>query len=74
MAKRRWRWVTRDDDICRSHVVEVKKSAKRPEFNGCYSGVSEADFDADAFAKITGITIKPGNCIKVEFSAKVVEP
>lgn len=75
MQKRKWRWVTRDEDLCHVHVVSVHGGKRKPEYidNRYRFEETEADFNHDAFEAMTGIKIKPGDCLKVEFAGRVVE-
>ena len=70
--KRRWRWVTRDSG---TGFIKVWASHLKPDKNdlGDYRGGGFVTVCCDEFKLATGIKIKPSECLKVEFSAKVVE-
>lgn len=74
MARRKWRWVTRDSDICHEHIVVIAASVKEPTIeDGRFWGATDAEFGVKEFERLFGITIKPGEAVKVQFDAKVVK-
>lgn len=69
---RNWRWVSRDAD---SDLVEIWGGEAMPDCDdwlyvgdGHYCMMSHSFFLA-----LTGIDIQPGQCVKVEFTARVIE-
>lgn len=70
--RRTWRWVSRDaNDPC----LYVWSGKKKPQ-NNCGVWQSEdgtyVHVCGGEFKKLTGITIPEGECLKVEFTARVV--
>lgn len=76
MEHRKWRWVSRDDG---EDTVDVWFGDQKPqpyEEDGVVIFEAQDNFlgfSFPAFVAITGIDIKPGQCIKIEFTAKVLE-
>lgn len=71
MAKRKWRWVSRDDD---ARMVDIwGKHMKPKKFGSNYIDSNFIMVCHKEFERLFGITIKPGEAVKVEFTAKVVE-
>lgn len=71
MAKRRpWFWVKRYPSA--AYYVFLYPANKKPGATGT-SGRYCFVLLAKRFIRATGIKIKPGECLKVEFSAKVVK-
>ncbi|TXH17366.1 MAG: hypothetical protein E6R03_04125 [Hyphomicrobiaceae bacterium] len=74
--KRTWRWVTRDaSDTYYSKALAIHTHHAKPT---CDQGVFFIEDGAmlaclEEWAKLTSIDIQPGECVKVEFSAKVVK-
>lgn len=74
MAKQRWRWVTRDEG---SDFVFVWLSGKvMPENNdyGCFYGAGlYEEFCINQFAAVTGIRPSQSQCLKIDFTAKIIK-
>jgi hypothetical protein len=74
--KRTWRWVTRDgqDDLFNT-FMDIHSHHVKPKWDGrnFHSEEGAAWVCYKEFKKLTGIDIQPGECVKVEFSAKVVK-
>jgi hypothetical protein len=75
---RTWRWITRDkiDWLTWSNFIEVHATVKKPRWNECFNSyVSQesAKICCKEFKRLFGFVPKPGECLKVEFSAKVVK-
>lgn len=74
---RKWRWVSRDKSE-REEFVDVWANKEKPS---AYVEFGETIFGGARYASIchaellalTGIDIKPGQCVRVEFTAKVLE-
>lgn len=76
MAKRTWRWVSRDKDSLLVDVWPWRKPSLG--HNGVYApsvwGDWAATFRLDDFVAVFGLTIKPGELRKVQFGkAKVIK-
>ena len=74
-SKRKWRWVTRDSRPGQTKIVVVWQQLPRPVFSQdlMWWGGSKTCICYKEFLAITGVTIKPGEAKKVEFSAKEVK-
>lgn len=75
MEPRKWRWVSRDD---RSNMLDVWDSEEKPEWEDGYFCSEDDDHGftpicCKGFRALFGIDIKPGTCVRVEFTAKVLE-
>lgn len=72
--RRKWRWVTRGKG---ADYVDVWFGATKPlqDFRGRYfdNTLKVVTVCARDFMAATGIKIKPGQCLKVDFSAKIIE-
>ena len=71
--KRRWRWVTRD---AMSLFVKVWEKEVEPFFiqgHWFQPGMDHGTLNAITFEETFGIEIPYGGCLKVCFSAEVVE-
>lgn len=74
--RRTWRWVSRgvgNDEVC------IWTQRKKPKLGLYAVGLWDPDVDGSfgkvchkEFKKLTGITIPEGECLKVEFTARVV--
>lgn len=81
MSKRKWRWVTRNKD---GGMVFVWASALKPRYRNDQPIESGGWWVGDGLCRglfleefnlLFGITVNPGDCLKVEFSqAKVISP
>lgn len=74
--KRTWRWVTRDPEgAYYSKFIAIHSHHKKPNLIASEFISEDGAILAclKEFKKITGIDIKHGECVKVEFSAKVVK-
>ena len=73
-TNRKWRWVTRNARrILCSQYVRVWASVKEPVSDrGSYCGGEYTCVCVEEFALLTGIVVKEGECLRVEFVAKVV--
>lgn len=71
---RTWRWVTRSYGSVCVRVWDGRKKPKATDGSFCgYEG--HASICASQFKVCTGITVNPGDCLKVEFGkAKVISP
>ena len=76
MSRRRtWTWVTRDSDD--NEVCLWFKARPKPkrDSTGCW-WTRNNEWDSycyKEFRRVTGLRIRPGQLLKVEFSAKVLE-
>lgn len=71
-------WVTRDKSGLMTDSVWIyPPKARKPRINEMathqHHRDSSARFCVTEFTNVTGIVVLPGECIQVEFSAKVVE-
>lgn len=83
MKKRRtWRWVTRDNENDGDHdFLHIWESLAEPVDYGEEGGFCPVADDCDnsvvvcavEFKDLFGFVPRPGQCLKVEFSAKVVK-
>lgn len=70
MSKRDWRWISRNS---RGYgVVYVYSSSKKPKACGSYGDIYYMGCDficvcAKKFERLFGVSIKPGECVKVRF-------
>jgi hypothetical protein len=73
---RNWRWVTRDADHDADLVV-IRHDPETPTYwpKGKFYEVIGPMHEvcADEFLDLFGFVPEPGQCLKVEFSAKVIE-
>jgi len=73
MSKRKWRWVSRDKTGT-NYDSNVHNGARKPKpidglfFDGLLFTVSSKEF-----RRLFGFCPKPGDAMKVEFTAKVVK-
>lgn len=76
MSKRTWRWVTRDkgDSWGRDVVLIWTSTGKPKNLGGSLGFKGRSNFIMICVAELEVLfpTIKPGQCIKVEFSGKVI--
>ena len=73
--RRTWVWVTMDAEEV-GGVIGVWCAARKPKptDNGCWcAGWSDVEFFDEPAADLFGLSLKPGTCQKVQFSAKVVK-
>lgn len=74
---RNWRWVTRNPKNTSAQFVAIWLSQERPKMQAeieIWLGRGEKVLVCAAeFKRLTGINIKPGECLKVEFTARVIE-
>lgn len=76
MSKRKWRWVTRNDN---DFLIDIwglwrpKPSKRSWGWLQLANRASRATICTREFKKLTGITVPTDKPIKVEFTAKVVE-
>lgn len=76
MAKakhRTWRWVSR---ITKSSFISVWESIVKPDMDmeGAWCVTNRTRLCVRGFRKLTGISIKPGTCVKIDFGGiKVIE-
>lgn len=81
MEHRNWRWVSRDTGDKRVDVwigneePKVYRESDTVIFDCQTATIGEAfvSIPAKQFLALTGIDIQPGQCVKVEFTAKVLE-
>ncbi len=68
----KWRWVSRDDG---EDTVCIWDGKDKPEaFDGIFDALDSFVGVRNAgFLSLFGIDIQPGQCVKVEFTAKVLE-
>ena len=68
--KRQWAWVSRDVEV-ESDCVSIWLQTSKPRFDvlGFYPATGKYTLVCvKVFTAMTGITIKPGQCLKVDFS------
>ena len=76
--KRKWRWVSRDTVINESFYW-IWSNIKPPKWNEMFHEFRDEQSDllcvcASEFTACTGLTIKPGECVKVIFGkARIVK-
>ena len=74
MAKRRWRWVTRDPEGEEVTIWENARPIPRLYYNEWESRRNDGpDICCKHFKATTGLTVPTDRPIKVEFSARVIE-
>ena len=76
MKQRTWRWVSRNLQGNLDRLVDVWQKAERPMLAGkTWAGDSRSEtvpVCASEFKRLFGFVPKPGQCLKVEFSARAV--
>lgn len=72
--ERKWRWVTCQKDY-RGLLVWIHSGAKKPSLGpyGFFVGPHSVAICHNEFFLATGVLLKDGDCLKVEFNAKVLE-
>ena len=74
MEHRNWRWVSLDD--VDTHVTIWEAADKPRATDGQYylpDSICLSVMHWSIFRKLYGIDIKPGQCLRVAFTAKVIE-
>lgn len=70
--KRKWVWIGADRD--RTVCFHAQKEKPTLNFWKEWESFSKSGYICiDDFNAATGLNLKPGDCVKVEFSAKVVK-
>lgn len=74
--RRTWRWVSAHEPFLTgvtNSYIRIWISKDRPPLDGKTGQHQRIVVSCKEFKKLFGITIKPGECLKVEFSARIIE-
>ena len=71
-------WLSRDDapsavyELWRFKPARVGDTYYPSELDGADEHHSMVDCDADSFERMTGVTLQPGECVKVRIKVEVI--